>query len=121
MDTMPVSEMLPETYRQVLDRVADLEAAGYRTEADLVRRDAITAYSRRWNLRTARRVDQLLEHAERVLDGRERARTVHRSRPMTIASWLTLAPFRTRSRLAARINRRRGQRQPAIPARQPSA
>ncbi len=119
MDVMPVSETLPETYRRVLDRVADLDAAGFRREADLVRRDAIRAYSGRWNERTARRVDQLLDHALRVLDGRERPRLAHRSRPASIANWLALAPLRTRSRLA-RMTRGRMRRHPGIPAEQPS-
>jgi len=74
MDTPSVAESLPELYRAVLDRVADLETAAHRTEASLVRHDAITAYSRRWNSQTARRLSELAERADRVLSGRDRAR-----------------------------------------------
>ena len=56
VDAPSVAEMLPESYRRVLDRVADLEIAGFRYEADLVRRDAIAAYSGRWNARTSTRL-----------------------------------------------------------------
>jgi hypothetical protein len=61
-----VAETLPDTYRLVLDRIADLETAGFRREADLVRSDAITAYSRRWNEGTARRLERLATRADRV-------------------------------------------------------
>jgi hypothetical protein len=107
MDAPSVAETLPETYRRVLDRVADLETAGYRREADLVRSDAIAAYSRRWNARTAVRLDRLTERAERVLDGRERARAPYHSRRASAAIWLAAAPARIRRRLARRNGRNR--------------
>jgi hypothetical protein len=74
MDAPPVAESLPESYRLVLDRVAELEAAGHRREADLLRRDAIAAYSRRWDDRAAQRLERLTGRAERVLTGRDRPR-----------------------------------------------
>ncbi len=121
MDVEPVSETLPETYRRVLDRIADLEAAGYRREADLVRRDAIAAYSRQWDQRTSTRLDRLSERAERVLDGRERARTPRRSGRTTVAIWLALSPARARTRLTARITRRRDHRAAGATLEQPLA
>ena len=100
MDAPSVAETLPETYRRVLDRVADLEAAGHRREADLVRSDAISAYSRRWNEGTAGRLDRLADRAERVLDGRERPRARYRSRRAGAAFWLADTPRRLRTRFA---------------------
>lgn len=64
---LPVAETLPERYRAVLDRIADLEASGRRHEADDVRRRAIREYSRIWNARTGRRLDALAAQAERLL------------------------------------------------------
>jgi hypothetical protein len=121
MDAPSVAETLPETYRHVLDRVADLETAGHRREADLVRRDAIAAYSRRWNQRAAVRLERLTGRAERVLDGRERARAPYRSRRASVAIWLAYAPARLRSRLAARAARRRAGRSGGLPLEQPTA
>jgi len=63
----PVAETLPEQYRAVLDRVAELESSGQRRAADQVRRDAIRAYSRAWNVRTAKRLDTLAQRADRLL------------------------------------------------------
>jgi hypothetical protein len=64
---VPVAETLPERYRAVLDRIADLEASGRRHEADDVRRRAISAYSRVWNARTGRRLDALAARAEHLM------------------------------------------------------
>ena len=92
VDAPSIAETLPETYRRVLDRIADLDVAGYRREADLVRRDAIRAYARRWNGHTATQLDRLAERAERVLGGRDRARSRHRTRRGAVLAWLALAP-----------------------------
>jgi hypothetical protein len=74
MDVPSIAESLPELYRSVLDHVAGLESAGHRLEGSLVRRDAIAAYSTRWNAQTTRRLTDLVARADRVLAGRERAR-----------------------------------------------
>jgi hypothetical protein len=92
----PVSELLPETYRRVLDRIADLEAAGHRLEADLLRRDAIAAYSARWNERAARRLVRLAARAERVLDGHDRPRRTDSRGRAGLARWLPLGTPRAR-------------------------
>ena len=55
-----VAEELPTLYRAVLDRVAELEAAGDRTWARQVRTEAIRIYSRAWNDRAQRRLANLL-------------------------------------------------------------
>jgi hypothetical protein len=110
MDVAPVSETLPETYRRVLDRVADLETAGYRREADLVRRDAIAAYSRRWNQRTATRLERLAERATRVVAGQDRARLAPSASRPAVVGWLAIAPNRARGRLTAWNARRAARR-----------
>ena len=65
MGTSTPAEELPALYRAILDRVAELEAAGARTEAARVRRDATAAYSRAWDERSRRRLTALLRAAGR--------------------------------------------------------
>ena len=67
VDHAPIAEWLPERYRNVLDRIADLEAANRHDDADRIRRSAIREYSRRWNLRTAERLDRLAAEAARIV------------------------------------------------------
>ncbi|HXI46071.1 MAG TPA: hypothetical protein VNH13_07205 [Candidatus Acidoferrales bacterium] len=105
MDGSPIAEALPELYRRVLDRVADLEQAGFRREADLVRKSATSAYARLWNDRTTRHLERLADRAVRVLDGRERARRRRPGRSGMLATWL---PWRaaTRRRILATVRAR---------------
>jgi plasmid stabilization system protein ParE len=65
MESNSPSEELPALYRAILDRVADLEAAGDRVEAALLRSEATAAYSRAWDERARRRLESLLRHATR--------------------------------------------------------
>jgi hypothetical protein len=67
VDHQPIAEWLPERYRNVLDRLSDLEGAGRHADADRIRRSAIRAYSKRWNEGTAKRLDDLAAQAERIL------------------------------------------------------
>jgi hypothetical protein len=69
-----ISETLPVQYRSVLDAVARLEHRGHRDEAGFVRAEATRAYSGAWNDSASRRLRALLERAERVASGRQRAR-----------------------------------------------
>jgi hypothetical protein len=71
--TSPAHE-LPELYRAVLERISSLEQSGHRREGDLIRREAITAYSRAWDDAARRRLEHLRIRAERVLGGQERPR-----------------------------------------------
>jgi hypothetical protein len=71
---------LPELYRAVLERVGSLEQSGHRREGDLIRREAVAAYSRAWDDVARRRLDNLRLRAERVLGGQERPRMVRSSR-----------------------------------------
>lgn len=64
MGTSTPAEELPALYRAILDRVAELEAAGERSEAARVRRQATAAYSRAWDDRARRRLTGLLRAAE---------------------------------------------------------
>jgi hypothetical protein len=64
MDPNSLAEELPSLYRAILDRVAELEAAGRRTEAARVRTSATQIYSRAWDDRARRRLTELLaKHA----------------------------------------------------------
>jgi len=65
---------LPDLYRAVLERVGSLEQSGHRREGELIRREAVAAYSRAWDEATRRRLDHLRLRAERVLGGQERPR-----------------------------------------------
>ncbi len=119
MDAPSVAETLPDAYRAVLDRVADLETAGYRREADLIRRDAIAAYSRRWNARTSVRLARLGERAARVLDGRDRPRLRYATRHAAAIGWLAAMPARLRRSAGAATHR--GTRQAPVTREQPAA
>lgn len=69
-----VAHELPELYRALLVRVVSLELTGRRREAELIRREAVEAYSRAWDDVARSRLEQLRIRAERVLDGHERPR-----------------------------------------------
>jgi hypothetical protein len=71
---------LPELYRAVLERVGSLEQSGHRREGELIRREAVAAYSRAWDATARRRLDSLRLRAERVLGGQERPRIVRAPR-----------------------------------------
>ncbi|MBI3750351.1 MAG: hypothetical protein HY263_01685 [Chloroflexi bacterium] len=102
MDRQPIAESLPERYRRVLDRVADLEAAGRHPEADRVRRDATRSYSRSWTSKTADRLDSLAGRAEHLLRSPAPARLRRRrSGVAAVALVALLAPRRAVARLRA--------------------
>lgn len=63
MDPHTPAEELPSLYRAILDRVAELEAAGKRGDALRIRRDASRAYSRAWDQRARRELEALLQRA----------------------------------------------------------
>jgi hypothetical protein len=67
VDHQPIAEWLPERYRNVLDRISELEAGGRHADADRIRSAAIRVYSRRWNVGTAARLDALASDAQRIL------------------------------------------------------
>lgn len=77
-----VAHELPELYRAILAQIASLESTGHRREAELIRREAVRAYSRAWDDVARRRLERLFTRAERVLEGQERPRV---ARPARIA------------------------------------
>ena len=60
MDPKSASEELPALYRALLDRVAQLEAAGERDFGYRIRKKATRIYSRAWDDRAGRELQELL-------------------------------------------------------------
>lgn len=69
-----VAEDLPELYRAILDRVADLERAGLRREAGRLRATATQIYSSAWDETARRMLLTLMARAERRLAAPEPSR-----------------------------------------------
>lgn len=67
-----VAETLPRVYRRVLDAVARLAALGARRDAARFRAAAIDVYSRAWDARNHRRLEEILARAEALADEQER-------------------------------------------------
>jgi hypothetical protein len=84
MDPNAVSEELPALYRAVLDRVAQLEADGHRETARRIRAEAIRIYSRSWDHRACRRLDDLLRRSDP--DGVRLRQVLGRTRRDTITA-----------------------------------
>lgn len=61
------AELLPALYRGVLDQIAALERRGERVQAAQFRVEAISAYSRSWDMTGRRRLEGILRRAERAL------------------------------------------------------
>jgi hypothetical protein len=59
-----VAETLPRVYRRVLDAVARLDSLGARRDATRIRSAAIEVYSRAWDARCQRRLEEILIRAE---------------------------------------------------------
>ena len=69
-----LAEDLPELYRAILDRVADLEGIGARREAGQIRASAPRVYSDAWDESARRQLLRLLARAQRGLSVPERPR-----------------------------------------------
>jgi hypothetical protein len=69
-----LAEDLPEIYRAILDRVADLERIGARSDAGRIRARATRAYSEAWDESARRQLLRLLANAQRGLLGSDRPR-----------------------------------------------
>jgi len=69
-----VAEDLPELYREILDRVADLEKIGARSDAARIRAAATRAYSNAWDESARRVLTGLIARADRTVAGAARAR-----------------------------------------------
>ena len=62
-----VAVIFPALYRDILDGVAALEAAGLRADADRIRRTATATYSGAWSAAGRRRLEALVARLERML------------------------------------------------------
>ncbi|HUQ78524.1 MAG TPA: hypothetical protein VM427_06610 [Patescibacteria group bacterium] len=69
-----LAEDLPELYRTILERIADLEHLGSRSEAARIRMSATRAYSGAWDAAARRALLGLLVRADRRLDAPTRTR-----------------------------------------------
>jgi hypothetical protein len=69
-----LAEDLPELYRTILARVAELERVGARREGGRVRAEATRAYSEAWDEAARRDLAGLLARADRALADEERPR-----------------------------------------------
>jgi hypothetical protein len=65
---------LPGLYRDILDRVAELEGIGERGQAGRIRMAATLAYSEAWDETGRTRLLGLIGRADRILAGRDRPR-----------------------------------------------
>lgn len=84
MDPKSAAEELPALYRAVLDRIAQIDAAGQRAVAYRIRVKATRIYSRAWDDRARRGLEGLLrDAADRETIQRETLRgTRRRSAPV---------------------------------------
>lgn len=60
MDQKSAAEELPALYRAVLDRIAQIDAAGHRADGYRLRTEATRIYSRAWDERARRALEDLL-------------------------------------------------------------
>jgi hypothetical protein len=69
-----LAEDLPELYRTILDRVAELERVGARLDAGRIRAAATRAYSEAWDETARRQLVGLVARADRSLTTGDRHR-----------------------------------------------
>ena len=63
MDPKTAAEELPELYRALLDRIAQIDAAGQRSLGYRIRSEATRIYSRAWDDRARRGLEDLLRQS----------------------------------------------------------
>lgn len=79
MEPKSAAEDLPELYRALLDRIAQIDAAGHRTLGYRIRAEATRIYSRAWDDRARRGLQELLRQtAEKGSVRRQPLRGSHR-------------------------------------------
>jgi len=78
MEPNSAAEILPGLYRAVLDRVAQLELAGHRDAAGLMRSKGTRIYSRSWDDRARRELVTLLR--QHGVDASGQPRSARRAR-----------------------------------------
>jgi len=84
MDQKSASEELPALYRALLDRIAQIDAAGHRAAGYRIRVEATRIYSRAWDERARRGLEDLLRQTVDKDTARRRAvtRSARRSAPV---------------------------------------
>ena len=70
-----LAEDLPELYRTILERVAELERIGARREGGRVREAATKVYSEAWHEAARRNLTQILARADRGIAASDRPRS----------------------------------------------
>jgi hypothetical protein len=79
MDPKTAAEELPELYRAILDRIAQIDAAGHRSLGYRIRTEATRIYSRAWDERARRGLEDLLrQSAEKTQVRQSPVRRTHR-------------------------------------------
>lgn len=63
MDPKTAAEELPELYRALLDRIAQIDAAGHRSLGYRIRAEATRIYSRAWDERARHGLQELLRQS----------------------------------------------------------
>jgi hypothetical protein len=86
MEARSVAETLPALYRAILDEVAELELRGARDEGARTRSAAIRVYSRAWDDRGRRELEEILRRARRTTGRVQGAPTKPSPAPTTPAS-----------------------------------
>ena len=85
MEPMSPAEELPALYRALLDRVAQIEAEGQRAYAFRIRSEAVRIYSKSWDDRARRGLQELL--ARNTDDARlEQPELAHGPAPRTVTA-----------------------------------
>ena len=84
MEPNSAAETLPELYRAVLDRVAEIAASGRRPLANDIRAEAIRIYSRAWDDRARRQLEALLRRHAAEMEAQPAGRGSRR-RPVRAA------------------------------------
>ena len=74
MDPKTAAEELPELYRALLDRIAQIDAAGQRSLGYRIRAEATRIYSRAWDDRARRGLEDLLRQSAEKSPVRRAAR-----------------------------------------------
>lgn len=69
MEPNSAAEELPALYRAVLDRVGQIEASGQRSAANRIRAEATRIYSRAWDERARRNLEDLLRRSSDPVAG----------------------------------------------------
>jgi hypothetical protein len=85
MDPKTAAEELPELYRALLDRIAQIDAAGHRSLGYRIRSEATRIYSRAWDDRARRGLEDLLRQTAEKRSVRRQIRPGSQRRSARVA------------------------------------